>query len=155
MSWPIIYSPNISGYVGDPALGEKIFSAVTGLEMGEEQMERFAQRIFNTQRADQIRDGHRGRKDDMLDEFHFTIGIKTDFINENCLVPGKDGEVLSRKGMTLDKGEFENMKEEYYRLRNWDVATGLPTRNSLETLDLKGVADGLEKEGMLGRSPSS
>ena len=154
MSWPIIYSPDIPGYVGDPALGEKIFSAVTGSEMGEEQMGQFAQRIFNTQRADQIRDGHRGRKDDILDEFHFTIGIKTDFVNENCLVPGKDGDVLSRKGMTLDKGEFENMKEEYYRLRKWDVTTGLPTRNSLEALDLKEVADGLEKEGMLGHSPS-
>ena len=82
--------------------------------------------------------------------FHFTIGIKTDFINENCLVPGKDGKVLSRKGMTLDRKEFENMKEEYYRLRNWDVVTGLPTRSSLEALDLKEVADGLEKEGLLG-----
>ena len=151
MSWPIIYSPLIPNYVGDPSMGEKIFSAVTGIDMDEEKMDRFAQRIFNTQRADQIRDGHRGRQDDVLGEFHFTTGIKRDFINENCIVPGKSGEVLSRKGMTLDREEFEKMKDEYYTLRGWDMKTGLPTRNRLEDLDLKGVADGLEKEGWLAK----
>jgi aldehyde:ferredoxin oxidoreductase len=149
MSWPIISGPDIAGYVGDPFLAQKVFSAITGVEMDKEKMERFGERIFNTQRCDQIRDGHRGRKDDVLDDFHFNVGIKRDFLNESCIVPGKEGEVLSRKSMTLDCSKLEIMKDEYYSLRNWDVATGFPNRSALDGLDLKEIADDMEKQEML------
>ena len=40
------------------------------------------------------------------------------------------------------------MKDEYYQLRQWDVATGLQTRTKLEELGLKDVAEDLEKRGL-------
>jgi aldehyde:ferredoxin oxidoreductase len=35
------------------------------------------------------------------------------------------------------------MKDDYYRLKGWDVKTGLLTRPALEKLDLSDVADRL------------
>jgi aldehyde:ferredoxin oxidoreductase len=45
--------------------------------------------------------------------------------------------------------QFERTKDEYYRLRQWDVATGLQTRAKLEELGLKDVARDLEQRGLL------
>jgi aldehyde:ferredoxin oxidoreductase len=148
MSWPIMHSPATNNHVGDPLLGYRILSAVTGRHYDESALDLFAERIFTLQRAGQLRDGHNGRKDDTLEAFHFTVGLKGDFGNEKCLVPGKGGEVLSRKGMVLDRDKFEQMKDEYYLLRGWDVKTGLPGREVLERLDLQEVAEGLENMGL-------
>ena len=52
--------------------------------------------------------------------------------------------------MTLDRAEFEHAKTEYYGLRGWDPATGYPTREKLEELDLADVADDLAARGLLG-----
>jgi len=51
------------------------------------------------------------------------------------------------------KGQVVNldlMLDEYYEARGWDKNTGFPTREKLEELDLKEVADDLEKMGRLG-----
>jgi aldehyde:ferredoxin oxidoreductase len=149
MAWPLIFSPDTEDHVGFPGLSQEILSVVTGVSSDETAMEMLGQRIFTAKRAIELRDGHRGREDDVLPEFHFTIGVKTDFLNENCIVPGKDGEIFSRKGMTVDRESFEKMKGEYYGIRRWDPETGLPTRESLEALDLMEFADGLEKAGKL------
>jgi aldehyde:ferredoxin oxidoreductase len=140
MSWPIFHSPNTKDHLGDPDLARKIYSTITGNDIDEAAWDIFAERIFNICRANHLKDGRKGRREDALEEFHFTTGLKTDFANEKCIVPGKEGEVLSRKGMTVDRNLFEKMKDEYYSLRNWDVETGLPTKACLEGLDLKEVA---------------
>jgi len=65
------------------------------------------------------------------------------------VVPGKGGEIVSRKGAVVDRNEFERMKDEYYGLRGWDVATGLQTREALEKVGLPDVAQDLNKRGLL------
>ena len=57
--------------------------------------------------------------------------------------------MASRKGAVLDREKFEAMKDEYYRLRGWDVATGLQTAEMLEGLDLEDVATDLKKRGLV------
>jgi aldehyde:ferredoxin oxidoreductase len=47
------------------------------------------------------------------------------------------------------------MLNEYYELRRWDKKTGWPTREKLEELDLKDVADSLEKLNRLPKSSNS
>jgi aldehyde:ferredoxin oxidoreductase len=69
--------------------------------------------------------------------------------NAQCLLPGKDGEVISRQGEVVDREQFEKMKDEYYQLRQWDVATGLQTKSQLDDLGLKEVAQELHKKGLL------
>jgi aldehyde:ferredoxin oxidoreductase len=66
------------------------------------------------------------------------------------LVPGPDGNPVSRKGMTLNRAEFERMKGEYYQLRGWDSVTGRQTKGKLEELGLADVAAELESRGLLG-----
>ena len=40
------------------------------------------------------------------------------------------------------------MKNEYYALKGWDVATGLQTRDGLTQIGLKDVADDLASQGL-------
>ena len=49
------------------------------------------------------------------------------------------------KGDILDSKKFEQMKDEYYELRGWDIKTGIPTRETLTNIGLRDVADDLEK----------
>jgi aldehyde:ferredoxin oxidoreductase len=149
--FPIMDLASTEDHVGDPTLESKILSAVTGNEVDEDGLNRIGSRVFNLQRSVLVREGHRGRDFDNPPELNFTIPIEYDPLNTDCLVPGKDGEVISRKGEVLDRKEFERMKDEYYQLRGWNVDTGLQTRASLEALELKEVADDLEQRGFLGK----
>ncbi|MCD6089180.1 hypothetical protein J7K07_05635 [Candidatus Bathyarchaeota archaeon] len=49
----------------------------------------------------------------------------------------------------LDVEKFLQLLDYYYELRGWDKATGIPTRQKLEELGLKDVADELERMGKL------
>lgn len=66
-------------------------------------------------------------------------------MNPKLLVPGPDGKPIAREGSVVDRGQFESMKDEYYRLRGWDVATGLQTEAKLTELGLADVARELKK----------
>ena len=105
--------------------------------------------IFNLERAIRVREGHRGRESDILPEPYFTTPLITNVQDPECLVPGKDGEIISRKGEVVDRGDFERLKDEYYQLRGWDTTTGLQTRKNLEELGLSEVANDLEKRKLI------
>ena len=137
--WPIMHTGITEDHVGDPTLESRIYSAVTGAEIDEQGLYKIGERIFNLQRAILVREGHNGREGDTLEEFNFTRPLKSDFMNEACLLPGKDGEPFSRRGLTLDREEFEKMKEEYYGIRGWDPSTGLQTLEKLKELGLEEV----------------
>jgi aldehyde:ferredoxin oxidoreductase len=147
--WPIMENDQTEDHVGDPTLESRILSAVIGKEMSEEGLYEIGERVFNLQRAILVREGHRGRAFDNLPDLFFTVPLNYDQANPECIVPGKDGEVTSRKGAVVDRDKFERMKDEYYELRKWDVATGLQTRSNLENLALADVADDLEGRGLL------
>jgi aldehyde:ferredoxin oxidoreductase len=148
-AWPVLTSPITDDHVGDPSLESRFYSAVTGQEVDESGLCRTGERVFNLQRAILAREGHRGRQSDALPEYNFTTPLKFDVLNPQMLVPGPDGNPVSRKGMTLDRAEFERMKGEYYDLRGWDVPTGRQTKRKLEELDLADVAAELESRGLL------
>ena len=148
--WPLTDLPNTADHVGDPTLESRLLSAVTGRDIDEEGLYRIGERVFNLQRAILAREGRRGRGSDVLADYCYNLPQQYDISNPRSQVPGPDGEVVSRKGVVVDGEKFERMKDEYYQLRRWDVATGLQTRQTLEDLDLKGVADDLEKRGLAG-----
>lgn len=150
--WPIMSTAQTENHIGDPTLESKFLSAVTGAEVDEGGLYKIGERVFNLQRAILVREGHRGRDFDCISEQSYAIPLEYDISNPDCMVPGKDGEVISRKGAVVDRGEFEKSKDEYYQLRQWDVASGLQTRDKLEELGLKDVALDLEQRGLLGTS---
>jgi aldehyde:ferredoxin oxidoreductase len=146
-----MYSEATVDNVGDPTLESQICSAVTGKEIDEDGLYRVGERVFNLQRAILVREGWRGRADDILEEFEFSspLGGAADFGNPELLIPGEGGRTISRKNLTVDRKEFERMKDEFYDLRGWDIETGLQKKSTLEELDLADVAGTMEAEGYL------
>jgi len=128
-----------------PGIVAEILSAVTGNEYDESGIYRLGERIFNLQRAIHLRQRRTGRQDDTVLESWFTTPVKESFMNPKLLVPGPNGEPVSREDSVLDRDMFESMKDEYYRLRGWDVGTGLPTESKLAELGLHDVAAELKK----------
>jgi len=126
MGFPLIYSEK--GY-GDTSVEAKLFSAVTGIQKSEEDLNKFGEMIINLERAIMIREG-RTRRDDE--------SIKPYFQK-----PDSDG-------IPFDTVKFAKLLDEFYELRGWDKTTGRPTREKLEEVGLKDVADELGKLGLLG-----
>lgn len=148
-AWPMTHSRYAEDHVGDPTLESKLYSAVTGNETDEEGLYRIGERIFNLQRAILVREGRRGRDSDQLPEFQYTIPVQRDVYNPECLVPGKEGEVISKKGAVVDREKYQSILDEYYQLRGWDVTSGLQTKARLIELDLEDVAMDLEQRELI------
>ena len=148
--WPIMYVEHSPDHVGDPSLESQIFSAITGRETTEQELYRIGERLQNLQRAIYAREGHRGREADTLPDAWYTVPLSKEKRNPDCIFPGKDGEIFSRKGATFDKEQFQNMLGPYYELRGWDRESGLQKRAKLEDLGLNDVADDLAARGLLG-----
>jgi aldehyde:ferredoxin oxidoreductase len=106
----------------------RIYRAATGMEMSGEELLRTSERVYNVEQSFNVKVGNFSRKDDVLPERLFKEKV--------------DGG--RRKGSTLDRDKIEALLDEYYEARGWDKKTTAPTRKTLETLDLKVVADDLE-----------
>ena len=63
------------------------------------------------------------------------MGREDDSLPERILTePIKDGV---SKGNYLSKDELNEMLDEYYVARGWDLKTGMPTKEKLEELGLE------------------
>lgn len=145
--WPVMVSWNTPDRVGDPSLESRTFTAVTGIEMDEQGLNRYGERIFNLERAILLREGRRPKTDDVLAEFNYTEPVQTVFMNPEVIIPGPGDEVLSRKGKVVERQVFEEMRAEFYRMRGWDAETGMQTAETLERLDLNELKDALREMG--------
>jgi aldehyde:ferredoxin oxidoreductase len=150
--WPMMWANYSGGHVGDPTLESRIYSAITGNTVDEGELRKIGERIFNLQRAIQLRHGWAGRDDDRLLDYIHEQPLKKGeiFFDPDALLPGPDGETISRIGAVLDRKNFEQLKDEYYTLRGWEVNSGKPTREKLNELELGDVAADLAARGLLG-----
>jgi aldehyde:ferredoxin oxidoreductase len=152
--YPILDTDQKEDHMGDPALVPKLFHAVTGKNLSEEDYLKIGERSVNLQRVIQGREGRAGRKDDVIGDFNFTEPVETTegtfaMWNPDLKLPGPGEEVVIRKGKTLDRAGFEKMKDEYYQLRGWDVKTGLQKAAKLKELGLGDLSEDLEEKGLL------
>lgn len=115
----------------------ELFTYATGMAMDEEEMLLAGERVCNVEKAFNTLLGY-DRKDDNL---------CPRWLEVPC--PSGPGQ-----GMKCED-YLEGLKDEYYLLRGWDVATGLQTRKRLEELDLEDVATRLEEAKMLAPFPNS
>lgn len=104
-------------------------SAATGIDYSEEDLRKIGERIFNLERAYDIREGV-SKVDDRLPKR---------FTEEPAPKGPNEGEVV----------ELDQMLREYYDLRGWDGETGLIPREKLEELGLSEVASELSEMGKL------
>jgi len=130
--FPYLFNANSPDHVGDTTLESRLYSAVTGVEMGEEESYRKGEMLCTLERAIAVRDG-RTRRDDTLHDLYF--------------------EREDAGGRMYRREDLERSKSEYYRLMGWDPKTGIPTASTLERLGLKEVGEDLEKRGFFGRKP--
>jgi aldehyde:ferredoxin oxidoreductase len=107
----------------------RLFSSVTGVDVTKEYLMEVGNRILTLERAIDVRRGRR-REHDTLPRRWFEEPVPTGM----------------HKGKVFDRKKFEKMKDEYYMLRGYNTETGIPTRETLEKLGLKNVADDLESE---------
>ncbi len=142
-AWPITYSFNTPDHVGDPDLEAKIFSAVTGIDGSE--LDRYAERISNLQRAILVQEGRRVPQTDFPPEFNFTEPLGTDRFGRKMLVPGPGGEVVDATGNILNRERYTSMLKEYYRFRGWGQDTGLPHAETLAALELQELAPSFQR----------
>ena len=115
----------------DTTLMSELFSACTGYNISENELDRAGERIWNLLRAIDVRNFERNRA---IDES--TI--------DGFMYPGKDD------GVILDREKFLKLLDRYYELSGWTISNGWPTRARLEELGLGDVADGLERVGKPG-----
>ncbi len=150
--WPIMLVESSTDHIGDSSIESQVLSAVTGNDVDEQELYYIAEKVFNLQRAILIRDGHRGKEDDVLPEACFSKPLDRSTFNPQSLLPGKYGEFMSREGSILDRDKFERMKEEYYSLRGWDINSGLQKDSVLQDLGLGDVAEDLIKRKLVASS---
>jgi len=110
----------------------QVIKAVTGWNVGADELMKTGERIFNLCRAFNVREG---------------ITRKDDRLPERIAEPATTGPT---RGQALDATTLGLMLDNYYEIRGWDKATGIPTRSRLEELGLKYAADELE---ILGKLP--
>lgn len=150
--WPIDYSGNSELGMGDSTLEAKLFSAVTGHDMDEADFLLSGERCANLGRAINLMEGRKGRHDDVLEELFFTQPLlraeaHLRQIDPALEMPGKDGKTASRKGVSLDRNEFNLIMDDYYITRGWDEETGLFREESLIRLDLADLVPELKSRG--------
>lgn len=101
----------------------KLYNLVTGIEMTAEELDKSGARINTVARLINIREGL-GRKDD-------TLPWKV----MNMPIPD-EGPV---KGAVVTQKELDLLLDDYYSSRGWTLE-GVPTVNTLEELDMEGLA---------------
>jgi aldehyde:ferredoxin oxidoreductase len=111
----------------------RVLSAITGRDIGVEELWQAGERISTLRRAIMVLRENRRREDDTLSHVWF----------ERLADPP---QTLAEP---LDTAKWEAVKDRYYELRGWDVATGWPARARLEELGMKDVADTLQSAGKL------
>ncbi len=126
-----VFSMESEDGAADTALMSKLFSAATGCETSEAELDTAGERIWSLHRAIDIRNHGRDRA---VDES--TI--------DGFMYPGKDDGVMP------DRGQLVELLQTYYRLRGWNGVTGWPTRERLVALGLADVADELARLDRLG-----
>jgi len=111
----------------------ELTSSLTGRNLDVERLMRIGLQVHNLEKAFNSLHGGFIRKDDYPPRRYWTE-------------PVKSGPYA---GESIDHDVWERMLDEYYGLHGWDKNTGLQTRQTLEELDLKLVADRLEAAGCL------
>ena len=123
--FPYLFNANTPHHVGDVGLESRLYSAVTGMDMGLEESFQKGEMLSTLERALAVRDG-RTRQDDILHSLYF--------------------EKEDAGGRKYLREDLERSKSDYYRLMGWDVKSGTPTRSTLERLGLKDVSEGLRRK---------
>jgi len=111
-----------------------LLAAATGLFVTPDELDLACERVYNLERAVQVRNFGRSREDDE----GIIPYLETEEWWQNPLLGQK---------MRLERPKFLALLDRYYQVRGWDIQTGRPTGPTLRRLGLHDVACELEKLG--------
>ena len=104
-----------------------------GIDLTPEEFMLIGRRSYNLEKGFNTIHTNFDRKDDLPPKRYMEEAVKSGpFVGHKC-----------------DEEKWNEMLDRFYQLHDWDKKTGLQTRQCLEDLDLKEVADKLEKVGRL------
>ena len=133
VAFPFLFNPNSEDHVGDSSLESKLFTAVTGVEMSEEESYKVGDMLVNLERAIAAREG-RTSDDDSLKDICF--------------------ETTDASDRQYRREDLERAKQEYYKMVGWDQK-GIPTAEKLKAVKLEDVAGEMEKRGLISSEESA
>lgn len=148
-AFPIRSTEFTDDYVGDPTIENRIVSAITGNEINEDGLYEIGERLFNLQRAIQVKEVGPQEK---LPEYVFTIPQKRVFGNPNCHALKKEGNdwiTWEKRNPLLNRNKFHAMMREFYGLRGWDEDSGLQTKKKLKEVGLNDIVDELAERNLV------
>ncbi len=133
-----------------PQIEMKYYAAVTGKKDSFADTIGVGQKIWTLERAIRVMHG-RSRKTEVFAPFMYKPGASgmTFFGGVPIYENGQWRHDLA-PDMYMDKKGVEDFKTHFYKLEGWDKENGWPTRKTLEGINLKRVADTMEKKGKLG-----
>ena len=157
--WPVFFDPNTPDFSGiTPESEPRFFNAATGKNLSFAEGMEIGRKIWNLNRAIWVLQGRHRDMEHFAGFMYTPAGNLTEHLRYFPIVEnppmtvyenGKWG-MTTLENMYLDKAGVEQWKTNYYKFEGWDPDTGWPTRNTLEELGLKNVADTLERAGRLG-----
>jgi aldehyde:ferredoxin oxidoreductase len=106
----------------------EVLSTGLGKRLNTHEFSTYQNRVRQLERAFNCREGLRREYETLPDQYITDLMMDVHF-----------------EGMAKERSRLEAIKDRFYKLRGWDLTTGVPTRNTLESLDLKDVADELDK----------
>jgi len=121
----------------NPEIAAQLLATATGLQMKAQDLMQVGERAWNMLKAANMREGF-DRKDDKFPQIFF----------EPLLAEGKTFTLKDYYGKPLTEGDVENLLDDYYEERGWDIKKGIPTREKLVDLGLSSTADDLERLGI-------
>ena len=120
--WSMLFGPAPRSFIHPNDVLAAI-KAVTGWEIGMDEVLQIGERATNMARIFNVREGF-SRKDDTLPERLFQ--------------PLENGAL---EGHAMPRQEFEQALTHLYQLKGWDASTGMPTKECLIALSLDWAAD--------------
>jgi aldehyde:ferredoxin oxidoreductase len=154
--WPMYYTANAADFRGpsgaDTEAETKYFNAVTGNNFTWADGMNVGRRIWNLDRAIWVLQGRSSATDKFAPYMYTNIGRISGIYMFPVYLDGKwqwwSRSDFEENKPVFDAGGVEEFKTHFYDLEGWNT-NGVPTRATLESLDLGFVADKLEAAGKL------
>ena len=118
-----------------PVIAAEYYRAVTGRTLSPQELLAIGERVWNLQKAANVREGIFFRKDDEFPKCWITDPIKSE-----------EGDIFLQnyqKTKRIGREEAKELFDGYYQERGWDVKKGIPTKEKLIELGLSNVAEDL------------
>jgi aldehyde:ferredoxin oxidoreductase len=130
------------GYRGDIDLEGKFMTVVTGESWDTERVQEAAERVSAMLRVMTAISFNIYYGSTNLREDH-------DKINDHWFDRQPELEPFEPGATKLCREDWARAQDMFYERMGWDVATGIPTRATLERLGLEDMAERLEERGLL------